>query len=170
MANLDTAVKRESGLHFPSASLPLPDVAAEAEMDRATLVGRYGAFTFLVASITFLAVAAPDETATGAICTVYAQFIDDIGTTHAFDAAPRIRLWRVTAAGAVADVSAGTMTQVGSTNTWSYDWTPTVSASYTAFVFGTFSSANSERSFNVSVRPKFDPVGLALDDVLVARM
>lgn len=48
--NLDTAAKRHAGLTVWVPAVPLPNGAdADDTTERAQLVGRYGAFTFVVA-------------------------------------------------------------------------------------------------------------------------
>lgn len=115
-----------------------------------------------------LAIVTPDEIGTGTTVRVWAEGIDNSGNVP-LDASPQITIWSLNNSGVrTTDVSLVAMTGVG--EAYYYDWTPTSEGTYVIQVAGEIAAASVFSAEPVSVRPKFDPIALAVDDVLVSRM
>lgn len=170
---VDTAAKRKSVVDYalPGPAIPMGATAGVVVGERAHLTALYSGFGYTVTVTTkALVVNAVDEQGTGVATTIYAQFKNQDGTSIAFDSTPTIRIWSVNSAtGAdVVEVAETNMTLLGS-NTYSYAWTPSADGAYSIAVEGTYGGTAQITSANVTARPKFDPIALALSDILVAR-
>ena len=122
-----------------------------------------------VASGTVMAIVIPDETATGAACRIWAEAADNTGNI-VLDANPQITIWSLDDNGSrTTNVATTTMTSSAG-EAFYYDWTPADSGEYIVQVAGEVSAASVFNAVAVSVRSKFDPIALALHDVLAARM
>lgn len=112
----------------------------------------------------------PDEVAAGVQFTVYMEVADSSGPV-ALDSAAQYVVYGYSAAGVRSEAQPlAYMTQVGSANLWAGTWTPTTPGVYEIKVIGLVAATAFFAVAPVTVRPKFDPIGLAIDDVFVSRM
>ena len=120
---------------------------------------------------TTLAILMPDECPVGQAVNVYTEAFDDVGT-KVLDEAAQIYVWGFTTAGVrTVEYALTAMTQVGASNLWtSGGWTPTVAGTYEVVVVAKTAGTAYPVTRAITVRPQFDPIGLAVDDVLVSRM
>lgn len=111
----------------------------------------------------------PDEVAVGQECSIYAQIVQDSGP-QTLDEPAQLAIYGFDANGVRSAVKAlGQMSQVGSADLWVGTWTPTEAGVYEVVIAMKHTSVHSI-AMPLTVRSKFDPIGLALDDVLVSRM
>lgn len=110
----------------------------------------------------------PDEVAVGQPVNVYAQIVDSSGPVTLAEPA-QWAVYGFDVNGVRSElVPVAQMTQVGSADLWVGTWTPSASGTYEVVV-----AMNDPPVYSIAraltVRPKFDPIGLAVDDVLVSR-
>lgn len=111
----------------------------------------------------------PDEVAIGQEFSFYAQIIQDTGPQTLSEAA-QYTIYGFDANGVRSAVVATTpMTEVGTSNLWKGTWTPSAAGVYQLVVAMNHTSVHA-LSMPITVRSKFDPIGLAVDDVMVSRM
>lgn len=115
-----------------------------------------------------IAIVIPDEVATGAAVRVWAEGCDNAGTV-ALDAASQITIWSLSTSGSRTTETV-TTTMTASGEAYYFDWTPSADGTYLIQVAGKISTVAYFVTSSVSARPKFDPIALAVHDVLAARM
>lgn len=115
-----------------------------------------------------LAILMPDEVATGAATTVYAEVIDSSGSVTP-DEALQLSIYGFDSGGTRTVVQAVAQMSVVSGNLYALTWTPTTSGTYEVVVAAKVGGTAYPAARALTVRPKFDPIGLAVDDVLVSR-
>jgi len=120
----------------------------------------------------YACILAPDEIAVGVPCTLYFQIVDSTGVL-ALDQAAQWKVWGFDSSGVRTAVTATAyMTQVGSADLWQATWTPAAKGTYEIQMFGEINPGTPTTyatSRSLTVRPKFDPIGFAVDEVLVSR-
>lgn len=126
------------------------------------------AFVPLVTGKT-LAIVMPDEIASGAAAKIRCEIVDNAGN-HAHDEAPQIAVYEISTGTRTATVALTTMTQVGATNVWEYSWTSPTPGTYEITVAGKQATVVFFGTLPITVRPRFDPIALGVDGVLVSRM
>lgn len=110
----------------------------------------------------------PDECGIGSETRILAEYVD-FTTTYPFDATPQIHIFKYVAGVWVDEVAVSNMTQVGVTDTWYYDWTPSEAETFAVLVAGQYGAADIMGFQPISTRSKIDPLALADADVLVSR-
>lgn len=110
----------------------------------------------------------PDECAAGTPVRVWAEMSDNTGanvpTTDL-----QMRIFYLNGSGVrTTEVPLSWMNSLG--EAWYYDWTPSQSGTFAITAACHDGGKHLFKQANVSVRPKFDPVALALDGILVSRM
>ena len=116
-----------------------------------------------------LAVLLPDEIAAGLSCTFYAEVIDSSGAV-APDAPLQVTINGFTSGGARTNVVATAEMTFVSGQLYSYTWTPSVTGVYEVIVAAKVGGTAYPVARPLTVRTKFDPIGFAIDEVLVSRM
>jgi hypothetical protein len=117
---------------------------------------------------TAMSILMPDEVPVGQQVDVYAHAFDSSGLV-AFDAASQLFVWGFSALGVRSPMQPPcTMTQIG--DLWTCAWTPTTAGTYEVAVAAVISGVDYVVTRALTVRPQFDPIGLAVDEVLVSRM
>lgn len=107
----------------------------------------------------------PDELALGEATNLRFVFLSPSMVPLALDAAPTVE---VVGAGEAVLLAPTTATAVGSDYEVAY--TPTVAGAQTLWIKGTYQTTTVFGAISFTVRPQFDPIGLAVSDVLVSRM
>lgn len=118
----------------------------------------------------FASIVMPDEIPAGVETSIYMEVHDSTGPL-AQDQAPQLTVYTFLSDGTRSPILATMeMTQVGSSNLWGGVWTPNNAGVYEVKVVGLVSATAYLATASATVRSKFDPIGLAIDDVLVSRM
>ncbi len=115
-----------------------------------------------------LAILMPDEVATGAATTIYAEVIDSSGSVTP-DEALQLSIYGFDSGGTRTEVQAVEQMSVVSGNLYALTWTPADSGTYEIVVAANVGGTAYPAVRALTARPKFDPIGLAVDDVLVSR-
>lgn len=109
----------------------------------------------------------PDEVAAGTVTRVWAEMSDNT-TASTPTSDPQIRVFRLDSSGnRQTEVPLAWMNPLG--EAWYYDWTPSAAGTFVVTAACHDGSKHLFKHVNVSVRPRFDPVALALHDTLVTR-
>lgn len=109
----------------------------------------------------------PDEVATGLPIRIWAEHTDNT-TASALTSVPQFRIFRLDTSGVrQVEVALTYMTALG--EGYYYDWTPSVSGSFLMTVAAHHGGHHLFGVSEITARPKFDPIALALHDTLVAR-
>lgn len=83
---------------------------------------------------------------------------------------PQIQIYHLDAAGnQVIDVAFVLMTQFGANPSYFFNWTPTVKGVYMIDVIGFYLAQQVMLAIATTVRDKFDPIAIALEDAFVSR-
>jgi hypothetical protein len=121
-----------------------------------------------IATDNILSVLTPDEVATGVPIRIWCEWVSNTGA-DSLDSVPQIRVFGLADDGSrIGEVGLHYMTSAG--EGYYYDWTPSSVGHFLVTVAGLASGVAVFASAQVTARPKFDPVALALSDVLVSRM
>lgn len=116
-----------------------------------------------------VAIHIPDEAPIGVPVRVSLELI--VGTPVAYDSLPDIRIYHLDDLGnQITDLPLSPCIQYGSNPAYYIDWTPTAPGTYMIETTGIYLAQPVEDSRAVSIRPKFDPIALALHDIFVNRM
>lgn len=107
----------------------------------------------------------PDEVAIGQPFSLKVVFAAADGTRPALDAAPLARVFDATDA-----VVAGPTSMTAAGDGWTLTYTPTGQGPQALEVRALLSGVTQFYTHGFTVRPQFDPIALALSDVLVSRM
>lgn len=107
----------------------------------------------------------PDEVAIGQLFSLKVVFAAADGTRPALDAAPLARVFDATDA-----VVAGPTSMTAAGDGWTLTYTPTGQGPQALEVRALLSGVTQFYTHGFTVRPQFDPIALALSDVLVSRM
>ena len=116
-----------------------------------------------------VAIHVPDEVPIGAPLTINAECIVG-GLAVPFDSLPSLRVYHLDNGVQVTDLPLGPMTQYGVNPSYFRDWTPSGPGTFMVEVLGIQAAQSIEELQPVTVRPKFDPIAIALSDILVSRM
>ena len=117
-----------------------------------------------------LALLMPDESGIGQVVNIYAEAFDNTGT-YALDEAAQIYINGFTTGGVrTSIVGPVVMSQVAASNLWTYAWTPAAQGTYEVVVVVKQATVAYPVVRALTIRPTFDPISFALDDVLVSRM
>ena len=112
----------------------------------------------------------PDEVPVGRATTITVEYLQS-GTRLALDAAPSIRIYSLSDAGAqTQELALTVMTQYSGQQAWSAAWTPSAEGTYLVEVRGQYLASGIQGTERVSARPQFDPIALAVGYILVSRM
>ena len=118
---------------------------------------------------TVCAILLADEVAVGQETNIYMQVIDGSGPV-ALDGPPQASVWGYTSAGVrTPEQGLAYMSQVGSQDLWTITWTPSGAGTFQVVCTGEIGGTAYSCASPVTARPRFDPIGLAVDDVLVSR-
>lgn len=114
-----------------------------------------------------LVIISPDEVSTGLPIRIWAEHTDNTEATP-LTSTPQFRIFRLDNDGLrVPEIPLSYMTALG--EAYYYDWTPSVSGSFLMTVAAHHGGHHLFGVADITARPKFDPVALALHDTLVAR-
>lgn len=117
-----------------------------------------------------LAITLPDEVPVGRAATITVEYLQS-GTRLTLDAAPSIRIYSLSGAGAQSqELALTTMSQYSGQQAWSAAWTPSAEGTYLVEVRAEYLASGIQGAERVSARPQFDPIALAVGDLLVSRM
>jgi hypothetical protein len=129
--------------------------------------GSSGSLIIPLATDPILVLIGPDEVATGLPIRIWAEHTDNTEATALTDV-PQFRIFRLDNDGLrTPEIPLSYMTALG--EGYYYDWTPSVSGSFLMTVAAHHEGNHLFGVADITARPKFDPVALALHDTLVAR-
>jgi hypothetical protein len=114
-----------------------------------------------------IAIHQADEAAPGAV-PLYAEAVIG-GVAVPFDAPPTVRVHRLVVGVQVVDLATVAMTAAGGF-AFTASWTAAAQGVHMVVVNGAYLGVAMQACLPISIRPKFDPIALALHDILVSRM
>lgn len=129
--------------------------------------GSPGSLITPLATDPVLVIISPDEVSTGLPIRIWAEHTDNTEATALTDT-PQFRIFRLDSSG-VRQVEVGLTYMTALGEGYYYDWTPSVSGSFLMTVAAHHGGHHLFGVADITARPKFDPIALALHDTLVAR-
>lgn len=110
-----------------------------------------------------LVIQAPNEAELGVVSTITVEYLNNIGTRLTFDSAPKIRIYKIDNTGAqVVDLTLTASTKIGSTDSYTTNWTPSSNGIYNIEVRADKDQSGLAANKQIEIRPRsvFDPTGL----------